>query len=254
MNKYRGLTYKGRSPKQRLSHVAEGLRVAEDHIMKKSFVLGFVSVPLLLFLFLLSLHFLLCFSPSPSPSLSGFPPPPSPPSGFFGLLRSLFPHPPSSYSSQGNQECSDALDRGKRKINPFIDPISLAGLADVVPASIHPLLPFPHHFHPRAPVTSPHSSPLRAFAQAVLSAEMSASSPLSVPATSTCQSPPSSDVTFSGKGPNLSLGGRLLSLVCPEAGACVVGTLVPLDWCSLSWSCIADPLRVHFPEHLQCQL
>ena len=85
----------------------------------------------------------------------------------------------------------------KRKINPFIDPMSLAGLADVVPASIHPLLPFPHHFHPRAPVTSPHSSPLHAFAQAVLSAEMSASSPLSVPATSTCQSPPSSDVTFS---------------------------------------------------------
>ena len=34
MNKYRGLTDKGRSPKQRLSHVAEGLRVAEDHIMK----------------------------------------------------------------------------------------------------------------------------------------------------------------------------------------------------------------------------
>lgn len=61
---------KGRSPKQRLSHVAEGPRVAEDHVMKKSFVSGFVSVPLLLLLFLLSLHFLLRFSPSPSPSLS----------------------------------------------------------------------------------------------------------------------------------------------------------------------------------------
>lgn len=73
---------KGRSPKQRLSHVAEGPRVAEDHVMKKSFVSGFVSVPLLLLLFLLSLHFLLRFSPSPSPSLSGSPPPPSPPSGF----------------------------------------------------------------------------------------------------------------------------------------------------------------------------
>ena len=63
--------------------MAGGPRVAEDHIMKKSFVLGFVSVPLLLPLFLLSLHFLLCFSPSPS--LLGFPPPPSSSSGFFSL-------------------------------------------------------------------------------------------------------------------------------------------------------------------------
>lgn len=93
----------------------------------------------------------------------------------------------------------------KRKINPSIDPNSLTGLVDVVPASIHP--PLPHHFYPCSghliTFFPPTSLPLH-----VLSPLQGCLShlPFLFWSTPTCHSAPSSYVTFcrkrgpSGKG------------------------------------------------------